>query len=287
MPLYTLDELKTDGLAPAMDLMVASAKAGDLVTYGRVADRLQQALGKSPISPRQMGLVAGALIDHLLQIDPTAPLINVLVVRGDSDQPGAGADFYLKTRYDVRGHLGTERRRDLVQKALNEVWSYREWDRLFKRAFGRLPEELTLEIGNLEDDGQGDNPRYGGLPESPEHKALKRHVADNPESIKMRLVDPVATVERRLLSGDEIDVEFVDGARRIAVEVKSVKSGRGDLLRGIYQCVKYRAVMIAQSGFHPDEAQCEAVLVSEQRLPADLSAIAKRLGVPVRTVRVN
>ena len=287
MPLYTLDELQTDGLAPAMDLMVAAAKAGDLVTYGRVAARLEQALGKSPISPRQMGWVAGPLMDHLLRIDPDAPLINVLVVRGDSDQPGVGADSYLKDRYGVRGRLSPKRRKELVQAALNDVWTYRAWDRLFKRAFGRLPEELVIETGNLEDDGQGDNPRYGGLPESPEHKALKHYVANNPASINMRLVDPVATEERRLLSGDEVDVEFVDGARRLAVEVKSIKSGRGDLIRGIYQCVKYRAVMIAQSGFDPDDAQCEAVLVSERQLPADLRSIAKRLGIPVRIVRVN
>ena len=287
MPNYTLEELQSDGLAPAMDLLVAAAKAGDLVTYGRVAKRLEMALGKSPISPRQMGWVAGPLMDHLLRIDPDVPLINVLVVRGDSDQPGAGADSYLKSRYGVKGRLGATKRKELVQAALNEVWIYRNWEELFKRAFGRRPEDLSLETGNFEEDGQGDNPRYGGLPESREHKALKSYVAANPSAVRMKLKDPEATEERRLLSGDSIDVEFVDGARRVAVEVKSIKSGRGDLLRGIYQCVKYRAVMIAQSGFDADDAKCESVLVSEKALPPDLRAIAHRLGVPVRVIRVN
>jgi hypothetical protein len=125
------------------------------------------------------------------------------------------------------------------------------------------------------------------LPESREHKFLKNYVLEHPACLRLGLRSPTGTIERRLLSGDEMDVEFVEGVRRIGVEVKSIRSGRADLLRGIYQCVKYRAVMIAQSGFDAESTECEVLLVSEVVMPSELRALAKRLGVPLRIVRVN
>lgn len=268
-----------------MELLISAAKTGDLVTYGNVARRLELKLNKSSVNPRQMGSVAGPLMDHLFSIDPDAPLLNVLVVRGDSDQPGVGADFYLRKRFNIKGRISPQQRKELVQTALNDVWSYNGWDDLFERSFSRPPERLEPAADSLEEDGQGDNPRYGGLPESREHKFLKKYVLAHPACLRLGLRSPTGAIERRLLSGDEMDVEFVEGARRIGVEVKSIRSGRADLLRGIYQCVKYRAVMIAQSGF--EFAECEAILVSEVALPTELRALAKRHGVPLRIVRVN
>jgi hypothetical protein len=141
---YTLDELQTDGLAPTMELLISAAKTGDLVTYGNVAERLEVKLNKASVNPRQMGSVAGPLMDHLLSIDPDAPLLNVLVVRGDSDQPGVGADLYLRNRFNIGGRISPKQRKELVQTALNEVWSYKGWDELFERSFSRAPERLGL-----------------------------------------------------------------------------------------------------------------------------------------------
>lgn len=284
---YTLRELEADGLAPTMELLIAAAKTGDVVTYGKVAARLEAKLKKSSMNPRQMGWVVGALMDHLLSVDPNTPLINTLVVRGDSDQPGVGADSYLRHRFKIRGRISPTRRKELVQAALNEVRIFKKWDQLFEASFSRKPERVEATADSLEEDGQGDNPRYGGLPESEEHKLLKEYVLEHPNCLRLKMGAPTGTIERRLLSGDEMDVEFVEGARRIGVEVKSIRSGNADLLRGIYQCVKYRAVMIAQSGFEAGVAECEVVLVSEVALPSELRALAKRLDVPLRVVPVN
>jgi hypothetical protein len=45
--------------------------------------------------------------------------------------------------------------------------------------------------------------------------------------------------------------------------------------------------MIAQSGFDAESTECEVLLVSEVVMPSELRALAKRLGVPLRIVRVN
>jgi len=287
LPSYTLEELRSVGLKPAMELLIAAAKDGGLVTYGELAVHIRQKLGKPTISHRHMGNIAGPLMDRLFEVASNAPLINLLVVRGDSEQPGEGADPYLKRRFGLR-QITASRRPDLIQAGLNEVWAYSDWDGLFRQVFGDAPEHLEIaNIADFDEDGQGDNPRFGGLPESAEHKALKDFVAANPDCLKLSLSAPVTSVEKRLLSGDEMDVEIVDGSRRYGIEVKSVRSGWADLRRGIFQCVKYRAVLIAQSGFEASEAECDAVLVTDRPLPSDLRRLAKRLAISHRVVRVS
>jgi hypothetical protein len=69
--------------------------------------------------------------------------------------------------------------------------------------------------------------------------------------------------------------------------VKSVRSQEADLKRGIFQCVKYRAVMVAEAGVDFEYAQCEVYLVTENTLSAQLKNLARRLDVAVRVVRVN
>ena len=52
--------------------------------------------------------------------------------------------------------------------------------------------------------------------------------------------------EHELLSGDRVDVVCFTESELVAVEVKSRDSNWQDLRRGVYQCVKYRAVLCAQ-----------------------------------------
>lgn len=67
--------------------------------------------------------------------------------------------------------------------------------------------------------------------------------------------------------------------------MKSIRSGDEDLKRGIYQCVKYREVKIAE--MRPFDADVEAILVTERELPPDLLERARILGVLCKCVAVN
>ena len=72
----------------------------------------------------------------------------------------------------------------------------------------------------------------------------------------------------------------------IGVEVKSKVSDRlpSDYERGLYQTVKYRAVMEAQARVdHPDAPPAVRVfLVLEGELPVEYRQIAKALGAELR-----
>ena len=88
-----------------------------------------------------------------------------------------------------------------------------------------------------------------------------------------------------MLSGDEIDVLFSDGNSFRTVEVKSKRSNDADLKRGIYQCVKYREIKIAEHA--PYDVDVQSILVTERELTPELKERAKLLNVKFKCVSVN
>ena len=82
-----------------------------------------------------------------------------------------------------------------------------------------------------------------------------------------------------------IDVVFHDANRFVVFEVKSCWSGPDDLQRGLYQCVKYRAVLMAQE--RPVPMSVHAILLTETRLPPELETRARELDVALKVHRVN
>jgi hypothetical protein len=96
------------------------------------------------------------------------------------------------------------------------------------------------------------NPGFCGRggKESPEYWCLKHYVADNYSWLGLK-GKQVATVEKVLLSGDEVDVllENASDSKVVGVEVKSRISSEADLIRGVFQGVKYRAVLGASEDY--------------------------------------
>lgn len=118
--------------------------------------------------------------------------------------------------------------------------------------------------------------------ESEEHKALKRYVREHPELFGAQS-DWLAQEEYALRSGDEIDVLFKSDRMWIGVEVKSRVSDAllSDYERGLYQVVKYRAVLQAQAQVdHSDNPpEVIVILALESALPAIYGDLATRLSV--------
>ncbi|MBV7541951.1 hypothetical protein [Acidovorax sp. sic0104] len=141
---------------------------------------------------------------------------------------------------------------------------------------GPLPAPVVLDPSN------GKHKRYGwGGGESEEHKQLRLDVLARPELFGLKDT-LLSETEYPLLSGDRLDVFYRSQTRWVGVEVKSIRSGDDDLERGIYQCVKYAAVMGAQAAANESdsaEVQITAILVVQKQLSDDLEALAMKLGV--------
>ena len=90
-------------------------------------------------------------------------------------------------------------------------------------------------------------------------------------------------MEYTLLSGDRLDVYFqLKDGTQVAVEVKSEISDDADILRGIYQCVKYDAVLKAERCVHcgkGDNYPVKVILVLEREMPMEKISVASLLNV--------
>ena len=117
--------------------------------------------------------------------------------------------------------------------------------------------------------------------EGAEHRALKNAVAQNPGWVGLRKGLSPGKTEAPLYSGDSLDVLFEDSRQRTAVEVKGRSASRRDIVRGLFQCVKYEAVLGAEARVSGRSLDCEALLALGGVLPKDLVALRHTLGVKV------
>jgi hypothetical protein len=132
---------------------------------------------------------------------------------------------------------------------------------------------------------------FGKGGESSEHKALKQYVKSHPEIVEAT-AEWESIEEYVLPSLDEIDVFFKSTGACIAVEVKSKISDcfPADYERGLYQTIKYRALLsaMAQDGRYHIPPNIRSVLVLESKLPPEYKTTAETLGVEViENVRVK
>ncbi|PEQ10298.1 hypothetical protein B2G71_23060 [Novosphingobium sp. PC22D] len=139
-------------------------------------------------------------------------------------------------------------------------------------------------IANVEvavDDG---GEMYGRVPggESPEHRELREWARDNPDKFGIRPdLGLKAATEYPLPSGDRIDAVHIGERNALLIEAKSHRSGEADMERGIFQCVKYRAVFLAMNDAPPPDG-VETILLTQRHLSPRLEALAKRLKVTTK-----
>lgn len=280
---YTLAQLYEGGRDLVLRELITRAKRREKVYYSQIATLLSHNAVEGKVPDQRVGWMVGSLMGEIWESFPDAPPINMLVISKSKNIASKGADAFLRDYFGLKRVPSQTRKSELADLAVADVWDFDGWDRIYHEITGtNWTDAGQGGVQDFEDDGQGDNPKFGGLPESPEHRRLKEFVCANPSAVGLRSLPKARQTESLLLSGDEMDVEFVFAKRRIAVEVKSSRSGEADLVRGVYQCVKYRAVLNAQ--YEVDGVRCDAFLASEEALPAKILKLARRLKVKTFTV---
>lgn len=290
---YSVDLLNTSGAQPLANWLIEAALARDTLTYGEAKARLREELGiDGEIFSTHMGRPAGQLMLDIHGADPSAPLLNVILVRQGDGMPGEGAGSFMATRFSQpilaeKGIRGKEPElwRSSFERAASEVFAYPYWRELFQQTYAKPFEPsahsaysvnaLSTEIGlGFSSGGEG-----------PKHKKLREWVLNNPDAVCGWATPCRAETEVVLKSADRVDVVYYGQKHTTAVEVKSISSNDLDLERGIFQCVKYQAVMKAMDPRR--DFAVRSILVTERKLPTHLSELAKRHRVTLREVQVN
>lgn len=198
------------------------------------------ALGKKRFSG--VGHVLGAEQDVMealsKEMEIHIPTLNSLIKNEKTGLPAAGFS-YVEPSYNSWTDDG---KRIFVKGLDEEAMNFPHWSMVLSRL--GLDPLITFtpdELSSIKTSS------FGGIGEGAEHKALKEFIYNHPESLGLENVSS-AQMEYTLPSGDRLDVyfELKDGCK-VAVEVKSRISDDSDIIRGIFQCVKYEAVIKALS----------------------------------------
>lgn len=218
-----------------------------------------------------LGCIEDVIAALRKELGEQIPTLNALV-HGKDGLPSYGFS-YVYPEYET---YPLEVKKALVNAENAKTIKYEHWD-LVLQVLCLKPSVITSE----KDEKIIRSGNTHGYGEGPKHKLLKEYVLNNPESIGIRNVVKRDT-EYILLSGDRLDVYFeLKDSSRVAVEVKSSVSPDDDILRGLYQCVKYKAVLDAENKTHGDFGSTRSLLVIEGTLSESNQQVKDSLGVTV------
>lgn len=255
----------------ALPILVRQAIAGKPITYQRLADELGMSNPRTLNYP--LGSVGRTLIELGEEWGEEIPPITFLVVSQSHATPGPGVAGFLRDTNDWKG-MSPRQRRVITDQVLGNIYAYPKWGAVLaalqlapaRVSFG----DLLLNAAQM---------RAGG--ESEAHKRLKEFVRSNPRIVGVSARKGPGRLEEALPSGDSIDVFFDAGQEWVAVEVKPRTSEEADLTRGVYQCIKYSAVLRAMVAAQQIDADVRAVLVIEGKLSDRLRVLKTMLDVEV------
>ncbi len=241
--------------------LVATARQRKTTSYGELA-------GKAGLKHWRPLSFALAFVRDNLCTPKKLPMLNVLVVNKKTGRPGEG---FLP---EGTKHLSEKQYNNRFEKERDVVFMYPGWEDLLA-SLGMNPIKTSLEGLDQEAFGYLKYQKRGGeQEESNEHKLLKKYVVTHPECLGLP-ASAVGTVEYPFPSGDECDVVFAGNPKHsVVVEIKTGKN-RGDLVKGVYQAVKYRALMEACKG-HGKPHDVRSFLAAFS-IPKDVKTLAKRL----------
>jgi hypothetical protein len=219
-----------------------------------------------------LGCIGRALNELATSWGEDVPPIEALVVNQNTRLPGPGFDGFLEEQGE--SWATKEERRALIEQYWAKIYAYPYWDDVLAELGLNPAKPIGADIVAAAG-------RTGGGGEGPDHLALKLFVSENPDCVGLTGGDPTADIEHCLPSGDSVDVTFFDAKRIHAVEVKPASSGPPDIARGLFQCVKYRAVLHARAAFELDRRQISVCLALGGPLPATLVPLRNSLNIDV------
>ncbi|MCP1550220.1 MULTISPECIES: hypothetical protein [Methylorubrum] len=253
----------------ALPLLVRQAELQRPIVYRDLAEELGMP------NPRNLNYVLGSIGNTLEGLAKSwrvkIPPLQALVINRQTGLPGEGIAWFL--RADKFDELPTNKKRAVIDGAHAAIYAFPRWKEILDLLSLEYPTpDATVDIYAAA--------RFGGG-EGERHRIFKERVASRPDLFGLPKGTPAGQIERPLPSGDRLDVSFEREGLWIAAEVKTAQAPEADLVRGLFQCVKYRAILEAVERVSGGVRDVRAVLVLEGQLPSRLIPLRNMLGVRV------
>ena len=252
-----------------LPIMIHWAKTGQKEhTY----DDLIHAIGKQRFSGigHALGGVQEVIDELNRKTNLAIPPLNSLCKKAETKVPAEGFEC-VRSKYNS---LKDNEKRDLVEGLDSKAINFPYWDRVLKELNLKEAAPFTEEQLKVIK-----NPHCGRGGEGEEHKALKKYICQHPECLNYKDV-VFAETEHPLPSGDSLDVYFeLSDGKHVAIEVKPSIAPDQDICRGVFQCVKYNAVMDALRKIECKGYEIEVLLVTAGKFSSQNKALAEELDV--------
>jgi|SRR5580692_2000859 hypothetical protein len=253
-------------------ILVRQALAGEKLAYSALADEVDMS------NPRNLNYVLGAVGKAIKELSSEwhqeIPPLQCLVVNKHTGLPGEGVAWFISDLKDFKQRT-PEERNQILGIELIKVFNYQKWEKVLG-AFGLKPITSNSVVQTLIAKARVG----GGVGECEDHRRLKEYVANNPKVIGLSGFGK-GEIEYCFPSADRIDIVFRQGNRWVGVEVKGPSSPNEDLVRGLFQTVKYAALRKAELKSKSQKGKTSVILVLSRKLPVDLKEVKNLLGVTV------
>ena len=263
-------EKARENVRKAIPFLVHCAENRRVCTY----KELNNALGYTRF--QGIGYVLGVVEDVITELAKVKgceiPTLNELVV----NQNGLPSDGFSYV-YNEYSKLSPEGKKVYLRGIYDETYNYQKWNWVLNE-LGLQPASMVSAENAVRLRQSIKSYGFGGG-EGAEHKAMKEAICNNPSLVRCKNVEYKET-EHVLYSADRLDVFFIlKNGDHIAVEVKPSTAPEDDIIRGIFQCVKYKAVMDAERTIEASNHNNSTLLVIGGSMPAQAKRIANDLKV--------
>ncbi len=264
----------------ALPILVRQAKARQPIFYSDLADELGMP------NPRNLNYVLGK-IGHEMKllnrrkIVPDVPAIQCVVINRATGLPGEGFHGFIRDQKKF-AKLNAEGKRAVLKEMLSDVFAFQDWDEVLAY-YGMQPASPVNSTGSI--DRASKRTRYGrgGGGEGEEHRRLKEAIHRNPG--KLDIVEVFRRnekkMERALPSQDTMDVSLMNDRDWIGIEVKGRSANETEVIRGLFQCIKYEALMFAELKSRQLDLRVRTILALGGEFPDNLIGLRNTLGVEV------
>ncbi len=279
----------------ALPILVNYAKQGKTITYGELDQEIINHRVWGHVHIANYGGVGGAIGSALIKTSQETgkriPPINAIIVNANTGLPGNGVNYFIQrytNNYADIDQLDEEELVSIINETQEDVFTFKDWDKILTDyGFEPVEDESPDDKNKQNKNTNTKRGEWSNEGESEEHKRLKEYVANNPHVVGLPKDHPKGETEYLFASGDKADVVFVTKKGYLGVEVKSIISEPADLNRGIFQTVKYQALLRAEQKASEMAPTAKAVLVVEEELPESLETVVDILGLNVFVVPVN
>ena len=275
------DKLYIQRARKVFPILVRQAIIGQTIYYSDLAKEV------GIPNPRNLNYVLGAIGDSINTIadkwEEEIPPIQCIVINKNKGLPGEGFVGFL-SNVDEYQKANKSKREEIINMVLSEIFIYSYWEEVLAELDLEPVEWIKTKTKKIVKKLRKKKYRGSGG-EGKEHKAFKERIFENPELVKIKTKIIEKYTEYEFLSKDKIDVLFKGKYKWIGIEVKSKISSPEDILRGIFQVIKYQSLMKAEQIIEGFEPEYRCVLALEGEIPKELIPIANQLKVEVIEVK--